>query len=267
LNRLSYENLALPKTRNAFGARILPHETFKQYFSLLLALGNDNSSFSQITAGFRERIAELVFENKVVTAFVDVCPGLEPSVLLGKLYWEATQGKNPEEQIPWRYVVVDAPSTGHGIMLFKSAFALAQVFSQGIIFKQAVKMKSFFTNPSLCKLHLVTIPEELPIQESLEMKKSLEEIDVKPFQYIINRCPPAQVKTPIPSQDLDSRWLHEIHLQFEIWNEQHTLIDKLKETNPNCTTLILPEIPEGLDSSNIHLLSRALNHALKGQTV
>ncbi len=87
-----YEVQAVPDLNNVWACRILPKPAFRQYFSLLLALGQHDSAFAQLTSSLRERLVDTVLENKIVSAFVDVCPGLEPAALLGKVHWESTEG-------------------------------------------------------------------------------------------------------------------------------------------------------------------------------
>ncbi len=258
LDRQPFNNTALPETDNAWGARILPRETFKQYFGLLLALGNEHSAFAQVTAGLRDRVTDILFENKVVTAFVDVCPGLEPAVLLGKLHWEATEGETPETDIPWRHVVIDAPATGHGVMLFRSTFALMDVFGGGAIFRQAAKVKEYMQDPTKTHLYMVTTPEELPMQESLEMKQKLEALKLRPQRYFINRCPPsfeanntATVNSP--------EWSNEAKVQQEIWNDQAELIKKFKtDVGPGASILELPEVADATEGPALATLAAML---------
>jgi len=188
LNGCPFESTALPRLPGAYGARILPKESFKQYFGNLLALGNEASAFGAATGIVRSRLVDLVVENKIVSAFIDVCPGLEPAVLLGKLHWEAWRGVSPSEDEPWSHVIVDAPATGHGVMLFKSTFALTEVFGSGVIFKQASEIMSFMRDPQRTKLWLVTLPEELPVAEGIEMARELTLLRVKPYRVVLNRC-------------------------------------------------------------------------------
>ncbi len=253
LKDLPYHNAALPETNGAYGCRILPRETFKQYFGLLLALGNEQSTLGQITQGLRGKITELLLENKIVSAFVDACPGLEPVVLLGKIHWESTEGCAPESDRKWKHVIVDAPSTGHFTMLFKSTYALLDVFAGGPILKQAMSVKTFTQNANQSKVYIVATPEELPLQESIEMTSKLKSLGLQVERYFINRAPPS-VKSETPLQAIesfikDSEWKSEAELQCEIWQDQLELIENFKtvKSSGNAVT-VLPEV------SNAHLL-------------
>jgi anion-transporting ArsA/GET3 family ATPase len=227
LNGAPFENTPLPLLPGGYGSRLLPKETFKQYFGLLLALGNENSTFAAATGIVRSRIVDLAVENKVVSAFIDVCPGLEPAVLLGKIHWEAWKGGSPSENEPWAHVVVDAPATGHGVMLFKSMAALVDVFGAGIIFRQASEIMDFVRNPRSTKLWLTTLPEELPVAESLEMQRELAALRVPIYRTVLNRCSPVVPGAEAPAST--GPWVSEIGYESERAREQSVFEETLRK--------------------------------------
>jgi anion-transporting ArsA/GET3 family ATPase len=218
-DRTRYKNTAVASLRDTWAARILPKETFKQYFNLLLSLGNEGSALAQATASVRTALVDRVLDNKVVSAFVDVCPGLEPATLLGKLHWEATHGSTPESEVPWRHVVVDAPATGHTLMLFRSTNALVEVFGNGIIFRQAADIMRFMRDPALTRLYVVSTVEELPLRESLELQQQLEQLQIKPYRFVLNRFPypTAGNSSSMPNSD---PWKRELDFERENNEEQ-----------------------------------------------
>jgi anion-transporting ArsA/GET3 family ATPase len=265
LSRLPYINTRLPLLDDAWGARILPRDTFRQYFGLLLSLGKDNSSFAHFTSGLRSRVVDMILENKVVSAFVDVCPGLEPAVLLGKLHWEATEGRAPDTDRPWRHVIVDAPATGHGIMLFKSTFALIDVFHAGVVFKQASRIRDFVKDPARTHISIVTTAEELPMEECFDMKKGLEALGLGVQRYIINRCPPliAGGAGSLADKIEDPTWRDEAHLIVENWKEQkdlmHDFHKRLEQAGVSPSAVNeLPEVSKSDLRDAVPVLSKAL---------
>jgi len=225
-----------------WGSRILPRETFRQYFGRILALGDESSTFGHLTAPLRQRIADLVLENRVVSAFVDVCPGLEPAVLAGKLHWEATEGTTPEEGLPWRHVVVDAPATGHGLMLFRSTAALAEVFGNGVIFRQAVSIMALLRDPARTHVFIVATPEELPLQEALEIHRQLRDLKVSTYRFVINRMHRPSSEDP-STVNLSPDWQRELAYEFEMRRDRETLLQDFdKRLEEKIPRLVLPEI-------------------------
>jgi len=226
-----YEAQAVPEMNNVWACRILPRPAFRQYFSLLLALGQQDSTFAQVTSGLRDRLVDTVLDNKVVSAFVDVCPGLEPAALLGKVHWEATEGSAPEIERPWKHVVMDAPSTGHALMLFRSTQALVEVFGTGIVFKQASDIMSLMRDASTTRLYVLSTPEELPLKEATDLAKGLAAIGLPRPRFVLNRVRPAtQTSEAAPSTETlekwNTEWAREARLEQERSQEESALLSE-----------------------------------------
>jgi len=231
-----YEAQAVSNLDNVWASRILPNPAFRQYFSLLLAMGQQDSTFAQLTSSLRERLVDTVLENKVVSAFVDVCPGLEPAALLGKVHWEATEGMAPETKRPWRHVVMDAPSTGHCLMLFRSTQALVEVFGSGIVFKQASEIMSLMRDPLATRLYILSTPEELPLKEASDLSAGLASIGLPPARFVLNRVrPPTQQSNgALSAAELDAwnpEWAREARLEIERSSEESALLGEFLKTH------------------------------------
>ncbi len=236
-NEKSFTPISLPEINNAWGCRILPRETFRQYFGILLTIGNFNSSFAEATAGIRERLVDLVLGNKVVSSFVDICPGLEPAILLGKIHWESTSGFCEDMGQRWRHVVVDAPATGHGLMLFRSMQGMTEVFGSGVIFKQANEIMSWVRDSKLFHVYVVSTPEELPLKESQEIVSQLSQMKISDSQLVLNRIPvdlrfpfSKKLTEDVEHSSLSSEWKKELLFEQQAREQKITL---LKNISPN----------------------------------
>jgi anion-transporting ArsA/GET3 family ATPase len=230
-----YEAQAVPELNNVWASRILPKPAFRQYFSLLLALGQHDSTFAQVTSGLRDRFVDTVLDNTAVSAFVDVCPGIEPAALLGKVHWETTEGLAPEIDRPWRHVVMDAPSTGHCLMLFRSTQALVEVFGVGIVFKQASSIMSLMRDPTHTRLYVLSTPEELPLKEASDLSDELKALGLPEARFVLNRArprvtplKPEPTETELKTWDID--WAREARLEIERDNEETALIENFLKT-------------------------------------
>jgi anion-transporting ArsA/GET3 family ATPase len=171
-----------------YGCLILPKPSFREYFGMTLNLGG--GGLSSRANQIKEKLLDGLFENKVVAAFVDVCPGLEPSVLVGKIYHEATSGRDPLKQQPWGSIVVDAPATGHGIMMFKSLFALVDIFKAGPIATTSQKLRDFFLNPNFFKVFIVSHLSEHPLAEAEVILKETQRLGFSSLELMFNRVMP-----------------------------------------------------------------------------
>ena len=65
-----------------------------------------------------ERMARLVFQNKLVRNLLDFVPGLNEVNQLGKLHWHLTDGGTGSRRFD--HVVLEAPASGHAITLLRS---------------------------------------------------------------------------------------------------------------------------------------------------
>lgn len=257
-----YESQAVPEMKNTWASRIMPRPAFKQYFELLLAMGNHDSAFAQLTSSIRTRLVDTVLENKVVSAFVDVCPGLEPAALLGKVHWECTDGTVPEHDTPWKHVVVDAPSTGHAIMLFRSTQALVDVFGSGVVFKQASEIMNLMRDTERTQLYILSTPEELPLKEASDLASTLKDIGLPSPHFVLNRRkPPLENKlqseeTQTLLGEITAEWAREIKLEMERSEDEANLLqDFLTRESRENFDLSLPEL--SYPSKEKHILVEA----------
>jgi len=243
-DRTNFEIKFIRDMNHVWACRIMPKSSFRQYFSLLLSMGQHDSTFAQLTSGLRGKFVDTILDNKVVSAFVDVCPGLEPAALLGKVHYECTEGLVPESDHRWKHVVVDAPSTGHCLMLFKSTQSLIDVFGSGIVFKQAKGIMDYMTNPKLSNFYIVATPEELPLKEAQDLAKGLETLNIPAPLYTINRLKPkAENSAPIESLE-DLEWKRIVEIEVERSELESELIHSFEsDVSKDRILNYLPEVP------------------------
>lgn len=131
---------------------VTPHEAMREYGLLVLK--------------FRT-IYEAVFENRLVRYFLRVVPSLAELVMLGKILNEAraVEGERPR----WDLVVVDAPATGHAVQLLRVPSALAETIPAGPLRQDAEWMRAMLVDPARTALAIVTLPEEMPVNEAIEL--------------------------------------------------------------------------------------------------
>jgi hypothetical protein len=112
-------------------------------------------------------IYEAVFENRVVRYFLRVVPSLAELVMLGKILFEA---KAEERGHPrWDLVLVDAPATGHAVQLLRVPSALLDTVPGGPLRHDAEWMQALLVDPARTAIALVTLPEEMPVNEAIEL--------------------------------------------------------------------------------------------------
>ena len=140
-----------------------------------------------------------LFENRYVTTFFRAVPGLYEWSMLGKAWFHTTEllsGKTTDEPSPpygdgWKYetVIVDAPATGHGLDMLRVPKVLLDVAPGGPLRKDAERAWRLFQDPTHSGVVLVTIPEEMPANETLELASAVRRELALPIpRLIVNAC-------------------------------------------------------------------------------
>jgi len=112
-----------------------------------------------------------VFQNRVMEPFVDGVPGLHDALQLGKVF--DLERARAHGRPAWDLILVDAPATGHGLTMWGSARALMDLTRAGPLFDGVADVARLFEDPARTALLLVTLPEELPLNETVELYQRL----------------------------------------------------------------------------------------------
>ncbi|MGZ5420361.1 MAG: ArsA-related P-loop ATPase, partial [Solirubrobacterales bacterium] len=130
---------------------------------------------------------DLLFRSKVFNYLAAATPGLKELVTIGKI-WELAQ---PERKVKkgkqYDIVIVDAPATGHGVGFLASPRTFAGIARVGPIHSQAVTLDAFITDHDQTGVAIVSLPEEMPVNESAFLEDQLtKEVGVSVDQIYMN---------------------------------------------------------------------------------
>lgn len=115
---------------------------------------------------------EAVFENRFVRAFLRGTPGIEAWAMLGKAYFHAV-GHGPEGRGDYDLVILDAPATGHGLDMLRVPQVIVDVAPPGLLRREAERALALFRDPERAGCVVVTLPEDMPANETLELHHAL----------------------------------------------------------------------------------------------
>lgn len=132
--------------------RITPDDALVEYL--------DDHSMKRIS----KRLASTGALDVVATA----TPGIKDILVLGKI-------KQLERDAAADVIVVDAPAAGHAITFLQSARGLVDAVQVGPINTQAKEVLALLTDPERCRVMLVTLGEETPVNELIDTAYALEE--------------------------------------------------------------------------------------------
>lgn len=134
------------------------------------------------------RVLNQVLQSQIYRYFVAAAPGLKELVTLGKIMVleEATQSKR--SQTPeWDFIIIDAPATGHGISFLRVPYLVCDTLKMGPVYKQARKIVNLLTDKRRTAFLLVTLAEEMPVNEAIEMYHTIQdELGIPLAHLIIN---------------------------------------------------------------------------------
>jgi anion-transporting ArsA/GET3 family ATPase len=132
----------------------------------------------------------LLFDNKYVRVFFRAVPGMHEWAMLGKAWWHTTE--TLEDGSPkYDVVLLDAPATGHGLDMLRVPKVIVDVVPPGLLRRDAERAWNMFRDPKECGVVLVTLPEEMPTTETIELAKALTgELGMHIARVVVNAVVP-----------------------------------------------------------------------------
>ncbi len=115
-----------------------------------------------------KRISNRLVSTGLLDLVATAVPGIRDILVLGKV-------KQLERSAAQDLILLDAPAAGHAITFLRSASGLADAVKVGPINTQATDVLELLNDPRRCRVVLVTIPEETPVNELIETAYSLED--------------------------------------------------------------------------------------------
>jgi anion-transporting ArsA/GET3 family ATPase len=165
--------------------------------------------------------------SRPMTTLVDAVPGLADLVQLGKIEDRLHAPLDGEPRLD--AIVLDAPATGHGHRLLDAPGVVSALAKAGPFHALAAKIAALVEDADAMRHVLVTLPEPLPMSETLESLDASVDAGRTPSAVVINRTLPP-MPTPRPAlppgwsagfDALERRW----HLAAEA---EQTLVDGLR---------------------------------------
>lgn len=130
---------------------------------------------------------KLLFDNKYVRTFFRAVPGLQEWTLLGKAWWHTTETRDDGSNL-YDVVILDAPATGHGLDMLRVPKVILDVVPPGLLRRDAERAWQLFQDPKNCAVVLVTLPEEMPTTETIELAQALDKELHLPIGKIVVNC-------------------------------------------------------------------------------
>jgi anion-transporting ArsA/GET3 family ATPase len=164
-----FEPRRVPGAGELFGMAMNTEDSLREYLRLFVRIP------------FVGRIGPLA---RTFDFVADAAPGVKEILSLGKLCYEVRERH-------YDIVVVDAEASGHIVSQIDAPRAITDLVKVGLIRDQTRWMLELLDDPAVTGLAVVTTPEEMPVNESVELIDRVRtETHVDVAAVIVNRVLP-----------------------------------------------------------------------------
>ncbi len=127
-----------------------------------------------------EALYKTVFENRLTKVFLRFVPSLTELTIQGKIRFHAEE-KDDAGRPRFDRIVVDCPSTGHGIKFLRVAQIVRDASRVGPMAEKTRQMADVVADPTRTALHVVALPEELPVNEARDLVQQVRDSAAAPL--------------------------------------------------------------------------------------
>lgn len=209
-----------------------------------------------------------------------IAPGLRDVLLTGKIREIVTRAEKGKQPV-YDAVVVDSPPTGRIARFLDVTKAVSDLAKGGPVHSQAESVVKVLRS-DITAIHLVTLLEALPMQETLEAIDELKGIGLPIGSVIVNRNIPAylspddlakaaegEVDAVAIRADLDSMEIELSDNDFAgLLTETIQHATRIKARSETAEELVrietprleLPTLPDGVDLGSLYELAEVLAH-------
>ena len=157
-------------TPNVFGVQLVSEVALREYGAMKLK---------------NRVLVDAIFDNKYVSGFLGGTPGLKEWSLLGKAWYHAIEEENGRPRFD--VVLFDAPATGHGLDMLRVPKVIVDIAPPGLLRNDAEKAWQMFQDPARSGVVVVSLPEEMPTNETLELCTALRsELTLPIAELVVN---------------------------------------------------------------------------------
>lgn len=129
-------------------------------------------------------IADRLERSGALSVIASSVPGIQDVLMIGHLRRLVDEGH-------WDHIIVDGPASGRARELLRAPRMVAEASTEGPIFDQATRAHALLTNNDQAAILLVTVPEETPVNETIETAFDVEDDPgIRLAGVVINRIFP-----------------------------------------------------------------------------
>ena len=141
-----------------------------------------------------ELVTRALFENRAVRGLLSAIPGLDGYALLGKAWFHTTETRDGRPR--YDLVIFDGPASGHAALVLRIPQAILNAMPKGPLARDARAIKELLSDQTRAALLIVTLAEDLPVRESLELAAQARALSVPLGPVVVNAVPTGDLSTP-----------------------------------------------------------------------
>lgn len=168
---------------NLYGMQISATNALEEYFEIQFHM---------------KRIAKPLISSQLVYYVTHAAPGLRDILMLGKVWHEATRRRH------FDLIILDTPASGHAVSMLRSPQGFLDAVPIGPLANHARQVIEWLRDPDEVSIHLVSMAEEMPVAETIETTKLLEDrLDMDVANIYINMLYPSLFEDSSLDRQLD----------------------------------------------------------------
>jgi anion-transporting ArsA/GET3 family ATPase len=257
LQPLPYQELRIATVPGGGEVRALavdPEEALLEYLEMFYRLGAAGRALRKIGA---------------IDFATTIAPGLRDVLLTGKVKESTTRARDGKRV--YDAVVLDAPPTGRIGRFLNVTAETARLAKMGPIKTQSEGVASLLRSP-ITSVHVVTLLEEMPVQETLDAIAELHALQIPVGRIIVNGARPplltggkvtkTELKRGLTAAGLptDAGTVAGLHAEAKAHLTRRELEESLRAelTETGRPLVELPLLPQGVDRAGLDELAECL---------
>jgi anion-transporting ArsA/GET3 family ATPase len=127
----------------------------------------------------------LVGGSRIFQYLAAAAPGLAELVTVGKVWEIAQLERRTPGASPYDLTIMDAPATGNGLALLRAPRTYGAIAKVGPIRAHALAIDAFISSPASTAILAVALPEEMPVNETIDLERRLREEMGRELSHIL----------------------------------------------------------------------------------
>lgn len=164
-----------------------------------------------------------ILNSPIYTHFAEGAPGLKELAILGHAL-RLVEGETPSgPQVD--VVILDAPATGHGMSMLRAPGLVSDVLQHGPVARLTTRVAELVGDPQACGIVVITLAEEMPVTEALELRSALEtELGRAPELLVANALYPELPQGAAALEGLGAGLVEELGVELlTLWRQRRAI--------------------------------------------